>query len=286
MTGYGKADCMFQNKRITIEIKSLNSKQLDLNLKTPSIYKEKELEFRNELTRELVRGKVELYIAIDTNTEEQQSIINATLINTYFEEIKKVSKKYQIPMSPNVMDTLLRLPDVFKAEKQELNTAEWDTIFSALQVAITDLNTFRNQEGKALEVDIVSRIKLISYVSENLTPYENQRIERIKLRLRQALAENAGSTIDENRFEQELIYYLEKLDITEEKVRLANHCSFFLETMNEPESNGKKLGFIVQEIGREINTIGSKSNDSEMQRMVIQMKDELEKIKEQINNVL
>ena len=287
MTGYGKAEGEYQSKKISLEIKSLNSKQLDLSLRLPSKYKEKELELRNEISKELVRGKVDLFVSLDTISEEMSTNINSTVINAYFQQISNISKDLNIPLPSDILSTILRLPDTFKAERQELTDDEWIVLQGCLSRAIKSLNEFRDQEGKALAKDIIDRVQLIDRQAIALEPFEVQRIEKLKLRIKQNLAEIVGSEkIDENRFEQELIYYIEKLDITEEKVRLSNHCSYFIDTMNEPESNGKKLGFIVQEIGREINTIGSKANDAEMQKIVIGMKDELEKIKEQINNIL
>lgn len=287
MTGYGKAEGEYQSKKISVEIKSLNSKQLDLNLRLPSKYKEKELDLRNELNRELVRGKVDLFVSLDNVNEEISININSNVIKAYFQQVTVLSQELNIPVSDDILSSLLRLPDAFKAEKQELTEEEWRVLMDCISRATKSLNEFRDQEGKALAKDITDRIQLIANQAVVLEPFESQRIQKLKQRIKQNLADLVGSEkIDENRFEQELIYYIEKLDITEEKVRLSNHCSYFLDTLNESESNGKKLGFIVQEIGREINTIGSKANDADMQKIVIGMKDELEKIKEQINNIL
>jgi uncharacterized protein (TIGR00255 family) len=286
MTGYGKAECEVQSKKITVEIKSLNSKQLDLNIKIPSIYKEKEFEIRNELSRELVRGKVDFYISTDTAVEETSVSVNTKVIQSYYQQVAATARELNLSLPDDILTSLLRLPDALKSEKQEMTDEEWNAIFSNTKSAIVQLNQFRIQEGNALEKDIVDRINLITTLASDLEPYETQRIEKLKLKIKQSLAELSIEKIDQNRFEQELIYYIEKLDITEEKVRLSNHCSYFLETIAEPESSGKKLAFIVQEVGREINTIGSKANDADMQKIVIRMKDELEKIKEQINNVL
>lgn len=287
MTGYGKADCEYQQRKVTIEIKALNSKQFDLNLKTPSLYKEKELEIRNEIVKELERGKIDFYVNVESSGDETSSIINAGIIKGYYEQLNKISEDLGIPVPSDVLNVLLRMPDVLKSEKQELSDNDWSAFFSSIKKAINALKDFRNQEGRALSEDITNRIHLITTYAADLEKFENLRIEKIKTRIRQYLEDNLDSEkIDKNRFEEELIYYLEKFDITEEKVRLANHCAYFLQTMNENESVGKKLGFITQEIGREINTIGSKSNDADMQQLVVRMKDELEKIKEQINNVL
>ena len=286
MTGYGKAECEVQSKKITVEIKSLNSKQLDLNIKIPSIYKEKEFEIRNELSRELVRGKVDFYISTDTAVEETSVSVNTNVLRSYYQQVAETAKELNLILPDDILTSLLRLPDALKSEKQEMTDEEWNAILSNTKSAIVLLNQFRIQEGNALEKDILDRINLITSLATDLEPFETQRIEKLKVRIKQSLAELCIEKVDQNRFEQELIYYIEKLDITEEKVRLANHCSYFLETIADAESSGKKLAFIVQEIGREINTIGSKANDADMQKIVIRMKDELEKIKEQINNVL
>ena len=287
MTGFGKAECEYQSKKITVEIKSLNSKQLDINIKTPSIYKEKEIDLRNEISREISRGKVDLYISLDFVEEEVPVNLNAKLIKGYYKGIINIAAELNVPVPSDIISTLLRLPDVLRSEKQEVSDEEWKALITCTNNALKTLNEFRAQEGKALEKDIVERIKIITELSNSLEPFESQRINKLKEKFRQNLNELVSSDkIDENRLEQELIFYIEKLDITEEKVRLANHCIYFIETLNEPEANGKKLGFITQEIGREINTIGSKANDFDMQKIVVRMKDELEKIKEQVNNVL
>lgn len=287
MTGYGRAEGEFQSKKLLVELKSLNSKQLDLNIRLPIAYKEKELDLRNDISRELNRGKVELNITLDSSNDENQSCFNSTLLKSYYKQVVDVSKEMNIMVPDDIINTLLRLPDVFKTEKVEISEEEWGVLLSCTNQAIKLLNEFRVQEGKTLEKDITDRIHLTMQLAQTLEPYEKNRLEKLKLKLRQSLTEVISSDkVDENRFEQELIYYLEKLDITEEKVRLASHCAYFLETMKEPEPSGKKLGFIAQEIGREINTIGSKANDADMQKIVIKMKDELEKIKEQLNNIL
>jgi uncharacterized protein (TIGR00255 family) len=287
MTGYGKAECEFKSKKITVEIKSLNSKQLDLGIRLPNIYKEKELDLRNEINRELVRGKVEFMVSIDSNTEEANVNFNTSVLKAYHKQVEEVSKELNLAVPSDIINTLLRLPDVFKSEKQEITEEEWSSLASCANQAIKALNEFRAQEGQALAKDITDRVNLLTELANKLEPFEKNRIEKLKVKIRQGLTELINSEkIDENRFEQELIYYIERLDITEEKVRMANHCSYFIETMAELEPSGKKLGFITQEIGREINTIGSKSNDADMQKIVVKMKDELEKIKEQINNIL
>ncbi len=286
MTGYGKAECEVQSKNMIIEIKSLNSKQLDLNIRIPSVYKEKEFELRNEISRSLIRGKVDFYISTDSTAEEMPVSVNKNVIRSYFQQVSEVAKELNLIVPNDILSSLLRLPDALKAEKLGITDSEWEAVLCNTKIAIELLNQFRCQEGKALENDMVDRINLITCMAIDLEPFEKQRVEKLKIKLKQSLDELSIEKIDQNRFEQELIYYLEKLDITEEKVRLANHCSYFMETIAEAESSGKKLAFIVQEIGREINTIGSKANDSDMQKIVVSMKDELEKIKEQINNVL
>jgi uncharacterized protein (TIGR00255 family) len=287
MTGYGKANCEFHTKKILIEIKSLNSKQLDLNLRIPSIYKEKELDLRNEISHELIRGKVDFAIFLDWLDEDVPANINPTIIKSYYQRIKDISKDLNLAIPNDILSTLIRMPDTLKSERQLLTDEEWKILLETTRQAIRNLNEFRAQEGLAIEKDLIDRIYLIDHLSYSLEPFENQRIEKLKQRIKNNICDVISSDkIDQNRFEQELIYYIEKLDITEEKVRLVNHCSYFIETINEPESNGKKLGFIAQEIGREINTIGSKANDVDIQKIVIGMKDELEKIKEQLNNIL
>jgi len=287
MTGYGNAKGEYQTKKISIEVKSLNSKQLDLNLRIPYIYKEKELDLRNEISRELIRGKVDFIIALDMLDEETQTNINPTVIKSYYQRITDITNELNLKIPEDIISTLIRMPDALKLEKQILTEEEWHMLRESVMHAICNLNEFRVQEGLAIEKDLTDRIYMIDHLAYSLEPFENQRIEKLKQRIKNNLWEVVSKDkIDQNRFEQELIYYIEKLDITEEKVRLVNHCSYFIETINEPESNGKKLGFISQEIGREINTIGAKANDVDIQKIVISMKDELEKIKEQLNNVL
>lgn len=287
MTGYGKAEYEFEQKKVTIEIKSLNSKQLDLNLRIPSFYKEKEFDVRNELFKELERGKVDLSINVEMNNEDTSVCLNNSAIKGYYAQITDLAKELNLTVPEDIMNTLLRLPDALKADKQTLSEAEWNLLVVCLRKALISINNFRKQEGSALEKDIAERIAIISKYIDALAQFESQRIDKVKQRIKSNLEELISKDkIDQNRLEQEFIFYVEKLDITEEKVRLANHNKYFLETLNESESPGKKLAFITQEIGREINTIGSKANDANMQKIVVNMKDELEKIKEQINNVL
>ena len=287
MTGFGKAESVTDKRKIIIEIKTLNSKQADLIIKIPGIYKDRELEIRNELTNQLQRGKIDFFITIENEDEEITSQFNETVINGYYRQLANIATKNNIPLPPDILNFIVRMPDVLKIERQEPDEHEWQALLEGIRRALDQVNIFRQQEGLALVEDISRRIELIEFYITEVEKFESQRIEIIKNRLRQNLIEYVGeNTIDQNRFEQELIYYLEKIDINEEKVRLRNHCSYFVLTMNEGDGVGKKLGFITQEMGREINTIGSKANHADMQQIVIQMKDELEKIKEQILNIL
>lgn len=287
MTGYGKATCNFEDKNISIEIRAVNGKQLDINSRMPSIYKEKELEMRSELARHIERGKVDFYITIEKNKPESQVQINQELLKEYFHQIKSVALELDVPVNEQLLVTALRFPEILKSDAQKLKEEEWTVLFESLKQAIDNFNQFRIQEGKALENDIVGRIALIGQHFSGIQQFEQTRIEKIKEKLRKNLNEYIHSdNIDANRFEQEIIYYLEKFDITEEKVRLQNHIRYFMETLNSDTSQGRKLSFILQEMGREINTIGSKANDSDIQKIVVLIKDELEKIKEQLLNIL
>lgn len=287
MTGFGKAVFEINNKKITIEIKSLNSKQLDINARLPSLYREKEIEIRRELSDKLLRGKVDMAVYSESLGEDSSSRINEPVVKGYYEQLLKISKEKGIEVNHHTLLTTLRLPDAVKTEYETLDEGEWAIILQNIRTAIQDIESFRMQEGNALYIDIEANTKVILNLLDQILPYEEQRIENLKTRLSENLENlKLNGNVDQNRFEQELIFYLEKLDINEEKVRLTNHCNYFTETLNEPESNGKKLGFIAQEIGREINTIGSKANDSNIQRIVVQMKDYLERIKEQLLNVL
>ncbi|HKM92514.1 MAG TPA: YicC/YloC family endoribonuclease [Prolixibacteraceae bacterium] len=286
MTGYGKAECELSSKKITVEIKSLNSKQLDISSRIPNIYKSKDIEIRKMISEKLVRGKVEFTLYYEQMGEEANASINIPIVKNYFEQLKKVYSEFNFEMSEIAIQSIIRLPDAVKMEHEELNEEDWLKISEVVEQAIEQTDQFRIQEGLALEQDILSQIQLILNLKELVTPFENERIELVRTRLSDALKELKNNLQnDQNRFEQELIFYLEKLDINEEKVRLENHCKYFLETLEEA-TPGKKLGFISQEIGREINTMGSKANHTEIQKLVIQMKDALEKIKEQSLNVL
>jgi len=287
MTGYGKAECELSTKKITIEIKSLNSKQLDINTRISGIYREKDIEIRKIISDRLERGKVDFNLYCEHLGAESSATINKPIVNNYYNQLIDIYRELNMEMTELALQTILRLPDSVKVEHEELDEQEWILIVSKINEAIDKLNMFREQEGKALESDILSHIDQIRQLKNLVDPYETERIDRIKTRLTDALNNlSVNGQSDPNRFEQELIFYLEKLDINEEKVRLENHCVYFYETIKEPIPSGKKLGFIAQEIGREINTMGSKANHSEIQKLVIVMKDELEKIKEQLLNIL
>jgi len=287
MTGFGKAICELPDKKISIEIKSLNSKQLDVNMRLPNLYRQKDLVLRNELSSQIGRGKVDVGFYIDFHGSEKNAIINAPVIENYYNQIKPISDKLGLSDNADILKTIMPLPDTVKIEQNELDEEEWKLIFSSFKEALSNINEFRAQEGEVLKVDIVERIENIRSLMLQIEPYETERIEKVRTRILDQLNELKDKiTIDQNRFEQEMIYYLEKLDVTEEKVRLTNHLDYFTETVEKEELVGKKLGFIAQEIGREINTMGSKANHAEIQKLVIQMKDELEKIKEQNLNIL
>jgi uncharacterized protein (TIGR00255 family) len=286
MTGFGRAEGNFSNKKITVEIRSLNSKSCDLNVRMSSVYREKELSLRSSLSNELRRGKIECSIYFELQEGEKKVSVNRDLLKQYHQELAEVNKELGIETS-EWLPTLMRLPDVMHTEKQEFNEEEWIFITSLIEEAKGNFLQFREQEGKSLETDLLHNIAQIGKGLEGVTALLPARREKVKSKLRNALAELSDKNqLDENRFEQELIYYLEKLDISEEETRLKNHLEYFVKTVNEAQSEGKKLGFIAQEIGREVNTIGSKANDVEIQQHVVGMKDDLEKIKEQILNVL
>ncbi len=287
MTGFGKAEFEVNNKKITIEIKSLNSKQIDINTRTPVLYREKDIEIRKALSEKLVRGKVDFNLYVENLGEESNSKINEPILKGYYLHLNKISKDLDLPVDQSTLQAAMRLPDVVKTEYETLDEMEWETIYTNILSALDDINDFRDKEGQALAVDIIGNVESIRNLLREIEPFEKQRIEYLKNRLTDSLESfKMNGSVDQNRFEQELIFYLEKLDINEEKVRLANHCEYFFETVNLPGSSGKKLGFISQEIGREINTIGSKANESNIQRIVVQMKDHLERVKEQLLNVL
>ena len=286
MTGFGKAEVDLPGKKVTIEIKSLNSKQLDVNTRIPPIYREKDVEIRNILSQGIERGKVDLIITLDGVDKSGSSAINQTIVKNYYEEINALSEKLNIALPSDWFSIILRLPEAIKTEIAELDEKEWEAVKKAIETAINSLNEFRKQEGLMLETVFIDKIDKIERLSKEIDLYETERIEKIKFRIHENLIHVESGSYDENRFEQELIYYIEKLDINEEKSRLSNHLKYFVETLRSEKSQGRKLGFIVQEMGREINTLGSKSNHALMQKLVVQMKDELEQIKEQIFNVL
>ena len=287
MTGFGKATCEFNNKKIVVEIKSLNSKQLDVSTRISGLYREKDIEIRNELSQKLERGKIDLSLYVDNSGKESVTLINQSVFESYYQQIKVLSEKIGIDVPANWFDVLLRLPDTMRTETVELDENEWLEIRKTIGLAIEQLTVFRIQEGKSLEAVFTDKISHISQLLYDIAPFESERVEKIKARLEETLiALSDKIDYDKNRLEQELIFYIEKLDVNEEKVRLRNHLEYFIETMQHEKSPGKKLGFIAQEIGREVNTLGSKSNNSEMQKIVVLMKDDLEQIKEQVLNVL
>ena len=282
MTGFGKASLQLPTKKITVEIKSLNSKGLDLNTRMPSVFREMELGLRNQISQRLERGKVDFSLYVEVTGEETTSKINVPIVKGYINQMKAV-----IPNADEteLMKMAVRMPDALKTERDEIDENEWKQIQTVINEALENIANFRKDEGASLEKEFQLRIANINNLMNEAVSYDAERVETVKMRLRTALDE-LKVNVDENRFEQELIFYLEKYDITEEKVRLGNHLNYFIETLNGIEANGRKLGFITQEMGREINTMGSKSNHTEMQKLVVMMKDELEKIKEQVLNVL
>lgn len=286
MTGFGKATAELTQKKITVEIKSLNSKQLDLSVRMPNIYKEKEMAIRNLLSQKLERGKIDFLIYIENIGKETSSQINQNVLEGYYSQIKDSSDRLGLAVPQDWFQVLLRLPDVLKYEVQELNEEEWSVVSSTIDLAINQIIEFRKQEGEMLFKLFTEKVGNISGLMKDIEPYEAERIEKVKSKIIEALEKIENFDYDKNRFEQEMIYHIEKLDINEEKSRLTNHLNYFLETMKGGSGQGKKLGFIAQEMGREINTMGSKSNHAEMQRVVVQMKDELEQIKEQVLNVM
>jgi len=287
MTGFGKTEFEVGKKKITLEIKSLNSKQLDINTRVPSMYREKDLEIRRLISEMLIRGKVDFALYLDNLGTESSAKINKAIVSDYYRQLSEVQQELGLPVTEAIMQSIMRLPDTVKTTYEELDETEWLVVRENLVKTLEHLNGFRDQEGQALRNDIEGNIQNILDLLAQVDPHENQRLDNVKARILDSLESlQLNGNVDKNRFEQELIYYIEKLDINEEKVRLANHCSYFTETMNENEPSGRKLGFIAQEIGREINTLGSKANESNLQRIVVQMKDNLEKIKEQVLNVL
>lgn len=286
MTGFGKSTAELHKRKITVEVKSLNSKQLDLSVRLPNLYKEHEMEIRNQLSRQLDRGKVDFLIYIENIGSETATQINQSIIEGYYNQIKESCEKLGVAVPQDWFQVLLRLPDVLKYEAQEVDEEEWLMVSNVISEAIDQLHAFRKQEGAMLQKLFEEKISNIKTLLTDIEPFEAERVDKIKGRISEALQKIEDFDYDKNRFEQEMIYYIEKLDINEEKNRLNNHLKYFLETMTSGSGQGKKLGFIAQEIGREVNTMGSKSNHAEMQQVVVKMKDELEQIKEQVLNVL
>ncbi len=287
MTGYGRSVVTFKEKKINVEIKSLNSKALDLSARIAPPYREKEMEIRQIVAKSLIRGKVDFSIWIEKDTIVDATPINAALVENYYKQIKSISDHVGIPEPTDWYATLLRMPDVLtKTDTEELSDEEWAAALQAVHIALDEIIAFRRQEGAALEKKFHEKVDNIESLLHDIEPFEEARVQKIRENIMKGLQQIPEASYDKNRLEQELIYYIEKLDISEEKQRLANHLNYFRETMAEEQANGKKLGFIAQEMGREINTTGSKSNQAEMQNIVVQMKDELEQIKEQVLNAL
>ncbi|MDR2041245.1 MAG: YicC family protein [Tannerella sp.] len=286
MTGFGKVTAELPSKKVTVEIKSLNSKQLDLNTRISAVYRDKEIEIRNELLQALGRGKIELSIYLENIGKETAARINFPVVESYYEQIKALSDRLHLQEPSEWFRTLLRMPDALKSEVAEPDESEWNTVHEAFVEATRQLIAFREQEGAMLQKLFEEKIANIAALLVQTDLYEGERIEKIKSRILESLKHLSEADYDRNRFEQELIYYIEKLDVNEEKTRLDNHLKYFIDTLNQGRSQGRKLGFIAQEIGREINTLGSKSNHAGIQKLVVQMKDELEQIKEQVLNVL
>jgi uncharacterized protein (TIGR00255 family) len=291
MTGYGKATAELSGKTLSIEIKSLNSKGLDLSVKLPGAFREKEMEVRNLLSQRLERGKIDLYVGVDKTEDSVTFSINKPVAVHYYRELKEILSELNEENEQGLLPAILKIPDVLQGEKSEFSETDWVILLDGIERGLQLAEEFRRGEGKILEADLLSRVHLILNFLDDIEPFEKNRTLDIRERLRKGFQNLSNSDLlpsvpDENRFEQELIYYIERLDITEEKVRLRKHCDYFIQTLNDKNSQGKKLGFISQEMGREINTIGSKANDAEIQKIVVQMKDELEKIKEQLGNIL
>ncbi len=287
MTGYGKSQCQLAGKSLSLEVKTLNGKYLDIHLRIPSVYKTREQEIRSLLGQELKRGKAELTITVSSQDETTNYALNKGLMRKYYQELAEFAREQGTAVSGELIPAILRLPDIVQQDEQTLDEEEWQEVLAALREALNACDQYRQDEGKHMQSDLELRVQQISELLADIPQLDASRREKIKQKLLaslEAAKDIAGH--DPNRFEQELLYYLEKLDINEELVRLEKHLSYFSETLEEPESAGKKLGFIAQEIGREINTIGSKANDAPVQKIVVQMKDELEKIKEQLMNVL
>jgi uncharacterized protein (TIGR00255 family) len=287
MTGFGKAELEINNKKITIEIKSLNSKQNDVSTRLPQLYREKDLEIRRMVSDKLIRGKIDVLIYSENLGDSGNTVINENIVKSYFYDLSKISRDLQIPVNERLLQIIMRLPDSVKTSFDALEEEEWVRLSEKIGDAMNQVDAFRNQEGLALEKDLMGNIENIQQLLKEVEPYEQPRLEAVRNRMKENMESlKMNGSVDQNRFEQEMIFYLERLDFNEEKVRLCNHCRYFLETMAEPDSNGRKLAFIAQEIGREINTIGSKANESNIQKLVVMMKDALERVKEQVLNIL
>ncbi|MBM3436531.1 MAG: YicC family protein [Bacteroidetes bacterium] len=287
MTGYGKSVCEFRNRKVVVEIKSLNSKQLDVNYRIANGFREKEIEIRNIVSERLQRGKIDIVITVENEMDFSNYVINKELAKKYYRELKEITSEFEDKSSSDYLNVVMRMPDVLVPEKDEVTRQEWDLLISSMNSAIDDVEKFRMAEGSTLGIELQSRNSRILSLLEEISPFEKLRMETLKLKITKDLYDIAKKEdIDKNRFEQELVYYQDKLDITEEKFRLIKHCEYFIETLTEANSQGKKLSFIAQEMGREINTLGSKASDVNIQKIVVQMKDELEKIKEQLFNIL
>ena len=287
MTGYGKSTCTYNAKQFSIEIRSVNGKSLDMNIKLPIIYRDKEGEIRSLLNKVVQRGKVDIFMTIDSQNNKAGAAINKPVFIAYIQQLNQLLKEIGVEVEQSqLVSGILRMPEIMLQEPDKLDEKEWAVVFECFNKALMAFDGFRCEEGKIIMQDILQRIAAIEQLLAQITPYENERLETVKQRILGNLGIVTGLEYDKNRFEQELIYYIDKFDITEEKIRLKQHCAYFLESAKEEESPGRKLAFIAQEMGREINTLGSKANHVEIQRIVVQMKDELEKIKEQLLNVL
>lgn len=288
MTGYGKASCEYANRKITVEVKSLNSKQMDINTRIAAVYRDKELEIRNLVAQQLERGKVDFTLTVEEKGASG-TLVNQAVVANYYQQFQQVADNLHIAMPENILDTIMKLPDALKTDNATTSDDEWQAVQKVVLAALDQLTAFRTQEGRALQQMFDKKLERIGALLAEVEPFEKGRVQKIRDNIEKSLQDLSNDKkidIDRNRFEQEMIFYIEKLDINEEKVRLRNHLKYFDETMQTEHAAGKKLGFIAQEMGREINTLGSKSNQSEMQIIVVKMKDELEQIKEQVLNVL
>ena len=287
MTGYGKSVTIFNDRKICVEIRSLNGKSMDLSTRIAPQFKEREMEIRTLLTNVLERGKVDFALWVEQGEKADTPAINAAVMQGYLEQMTEISKSSGIALPENIFEVLLKMPEVIaRKEVYEVTDEEWTVVLEGVKAALADIVAFRKQEGEALALKFQSKISNISQLLASVEPFERERVEKIRARIEESLTKFVGVDYDRNRLEQEMIFYIEKLDVNEEKQRLTNHLNYFIETMNDDQGQGKKLGFIAQEMGREINTLGSKSNHAEMQKIVVRMKDELEQIKEQVLNVM